>query len=228
MSATTPALVGARSDLLAGRFPWQAMKTMETKVRSLEPGPSADLGWRLADHQSRLRLKREDDQTIVEAFPLSSSNLCWRLSIPTKALLPSRTIARSGQYFLLAEGQSRMHILESDDGRLMATWFLPNGFADPGRSAVYDARTLATARPGQRVLDLWTDLGRIQHSIPLPSPALWLVSPEPGLLLIGHEDGLVRLWPEGTTVRWPAPVETPVLLDRSNLWIGDQAFGRTR
>jgi hypothetical protein len=165
---------------------------------------------------------------VVEHFPLSSTALLWRLSIETKALLPSRSIARSGAHFLLAEGQSRMQVISSVDGRLIATWFLPNGSADPGRSAQVNGQTLVTVRPNQSVVDFWSDLGRGQKSIPLPSPALWLVVPVEGVLLIGHEDGHVRLWPEGTPVSWPASVQELVLCDRRYLWIGDKAFALDR
>lgn len=213
-----------RQDLVSGCFPWKEVPISGLKAKFLMSGSSPDLGWIASDHESRIRMKRENDLTVVENFSLSSTALCWRVSIETRALLPSRSIARSGQYLLLAEGQSRMQVIASLDGRLIATWFLPNGSADPGRSAVIDTRTLATARPNQSVLDLWSDLGRSQKSVPLPSPALWLVSPVEGVLLIGHEDGQVRLWPEGTPVPWPASRQEPVLCDRRYLWIGGKAF----
>jgi hypothetical protein len=164
------------------------------------------------------------NETVVTARDASGTQL-WQRRWSSPGYLPGRHLAVADGHLVVSEGLSRLHILDPDDGRLVAVHLVADSLAMPERVRVLDDGAVAISHPiGIDNRLRWLPGGEDQR---LPSPARWLLAAnrlraaaaprlDPAVrLIIGHADGVVRGWPAGTPLSdWPspaasAPVDTP-------------------
>jgi hypothetical protein len=171
-----------------------------------------------------LALSFTEDSTELALFTSDESGLLWRQRWATPAYLPGRSVAWQQGVLIVAAGQSRLHIINPNDGEIIAEHRVANGLAMPSQAHWLDGNDFAILSPIGVNNILTLRIGDTTQTIALPQPAKWAI-PFRGKILIADHAGKTRLYPGGKTVAWPGVVPasapsltTDGLFAEGNLW----------
>ena len=196
------------------RLPWRnllrGVAAEAPQLPALHRKADQSSGFRryLGDHP--LRLAFSESNTELSLIDSDKQSLLWRQRWQTPAYLPGRSVALRQGVLIVSAGQSRIHVINPQNGQILCESTVPNGLAMPSQTHWLGANRLAILSP----IGVNTTLTIIEQNtvktIRLPQPAKWAVALEEKLL-IADLSGTVRLYPDNTIIDWPidGPGSTP-------------------
>ena len=159
-----------------------------------------------------LSLGFSEDSTEIGLFTEDRAHLLWQQRWTTPAYLPGRSVALRQDVLIVTEGQSRIHVVNPNNGEILLKSSVPNGLAMPNQTHWIGNHSLAILSPiGVNNLLTIVDQNHVQQ-FKLPQPAKWSAALD-SQILIADFAGVIRSYPDNVIIDWHGeiPNEAPMI-----------------